>query len=248
LNNIRHEASKHFRYKKREYLKDKINEVATHSTNKNIRDLYRGINKFNKGYQSTTYLVKDENGDQLADFHNILNRWRNYFSQLLNVHRVSDVRQIEIHTAEPSIPEPSPFEIETAIANSKKGKLLGSDLVLAELIQAGGETLWSEIYKLINSILSKDEFPDQWKSLLLYQFTRRAIKLTVATIEKYHSSTSYKSLSSILLSKFIPYADNIIGDCQCAFNVTDQLLIWFFAFIRYWRKNWSTIRQYISYS
>jgi hypothetical protein len=37
--------------------------------------------------------VKDENADLLADPHNILNRWKNYFSQLLNVHRVSDVRQ-----------------------------------------------------------------------------------------------------------------------------------------------------------
>jgi hypothetical protein len=44
LNDIRHEASKHFRNKQREYLKDKINELATNSKNKNIRDLYRGIN------------------------------------------------------------------------------------------------------------------------------------------------------------------------------------------------------------
>jgi hypothetical protein len=28
----------------REYLKDKINELATNRKNKNIRDLYRGIN------------------------------------------------------------------------------------------------------------------------------------------------------------------------------------------------------------
>jgi hypothetical protein len=42
--------------------------------------------------------VKDENGDLLADSRNILNRWKNYFSQLLNVHNVSDVRQIEVHT------------------------------------------------------------------------------------------------------------------------------------------------------
>jgi hypothetical protein len=40
--------------------------------------------------------VKD---DLLVDSHNIVNRWKNYFSQLLNVHRVTDVRQIEIHTA-----------------------------------------------------------------------------------------------------------------------------------------------------
>jgi hypothetical protein len=43
LNNVRREASRHFRNKKREYLKDKINELATNSKNKNITDLYRGI-------------------------------------------------------------------------------------------------------------------------------------------------------------------------------------------------------------
>jgi hypothetical protein len=31
--------------KKREYLKVKINELAMNSKNKNIRDLYRGINE-----------------------------------------------------------------------------------------------------------------------------------------------------------------------------------------------------------
>jgi hypothetical protein len=50
---------------------------------------------------SNLELVKDENGDLLADSHNILNRWKNYFSQLLSIHSVSDVRQMEIHTAEP---------------------------------------------------------------------------------------------------------------------------------------------------
>jgi hypothetical protein len=44
LNNVRHEASRHFRNKKREYLKDKINGLATNSKNKNISDLYRGVN------------------------------------------------------------------------------------------------------------------------------------------------------------------------------------------------------------
>jgi hypothetical protein len=42
-----------------------------------------------------------------ADSHNILNRWKNYFSQLLSVHRVGDVRQKKIDMAEPVIPEPS---------------------------------------------------------------------------------------------------------------------------------------------
>jgi hypothetical protein len=37
MNNVRYEANRHFRNKKREYLKDKINELAINSKNKNIR-------------------------------------------------------------------------------------------------------------------------------------------------------------------------------------------------------------------
>jgi hypothetical protein len=61
--------------------------------------------------------VKDENGDLLADSHNIVNRWKNYFSQLLNVYRV---RQIEIHIAEPLISDPSTSEVEIGIAKLKR--------------------------------------------------------------------------------------------------------------------------------
>ncbi|PNE09427.1 Vesicle transport protein GOT1B, partial [Cryptotermes secundus] len=103
LNNIRRETSRHFKNKKREYLKDRIDELATNIKNKNIRDLYREINDFKRAYQP----------------------------------RVSDVRQTEIRTAEPLIPDPSPFEVESAIAKLKQYKSTGSDQIPAEFIQAG---------------------------------------------------------------------------------------------------------------
>jgi hypothetical protein len=74
MDNVRREASRNFRTKKPEYLKNKINELETNSKNKNIRDLYSGINEFKKGYQPRTNMVKEENGDLLADSHSILNR------------------------------------------------------------------------------------------------------------------------------------------------------------------------------
>jgi hypothetical protein len=120
--------------------------------NKNIRGLHRGINEFKKGYQHRSNLVKDENGDLLADSHNILNRWKNYFSQLLNVCRARDVRQIEIHTAELLVTDPILFGAEIAIAKLKNYKWPGSDQISAELIQAGGEILRSKIHRLITSI------------------------------------------------------------------------------------------------
>jgi hypothetical protein len=56
----------------------------------------------------------------------------------LNVHNVTDVRQIDIHTAEPLVPGPSHLEVEISIAKLKKYKSPGSDQILAELYQAGG--------------------------------------------------------------------------------------------------------------
>jgi len=99
LNNVRREDRRHFRNKKKAYLRAKIEELETNSKIQNINDLYKGISDFKKEYQHRCNIVKDENGDLVADSHSIVARWRNYFSQLFNVHGVKDVGQAEIHTA-----------------------------------------------------------------------------------------------------------------------------------------------------
>ena len=43
LNNVRRDASRRFRNKKKAYLKAKIEELETDSKIKNVRDLYRGV-------------------------------------------------------------------------------------------------------------------------------------------------------------------------------------------------------------
>jgi hypothetical protein len=48
-------------------VKEKVYELEPNSSNNNIRDLYCGINEFEKGYQPRTNLVKRENGDLLAN-------------------------------------------------------------------------------------------------------------------------------------------------------------------------------------
>jgi hypothetical protein len=73
---------------------------------------------------------------------------------------------------------------------------------------------------------------------------------TVVIIGGYHCyqlNTKFYPISFIL--RLRPYIDDVIGDHQCGFrrnrSTTDQIL---FAFVRYWRENGSTMRQYISYS
>ena len=60
LNNVRREDSRHFRNKKKEYLKAKLGELETNRKIKGIRELYRVISDFKKGYQPRTNIVQDE--------------------------------------------------------------------------------------------------------------------------------------------------------------------------------------------
>jgi hypothetical protein len=94
----------------------------------------------------------------------------------LNVHRLSDVRYIEIHKAELLLSDPSTFEFEIAIENLKRYKSPGSDQISAELIQAGAEILRSEIRKLINSIWNKKELTNQWKESIIIPIYKKGDK------------------------------------------------------------------------
>jgi len=103
------------------------------------------------------------NGDLLADSHNVLNKWKNYFCAILNVHGVTDFRQTEMHTAKSLVPEPSSSKDEIATEKLKRYKWPGIDEILPEQIQTGGNKLHSEIHKLINYIWNKEELPQQQK-------------------------------------------------------------------------------------
>jgi hypothetical protein len=148
LSNVRCDASRLFRNKKREYLKDKVNELESNSTNKNIRNLYNSINEFEKGYQPRTNLEKDERVNLLADPHKILNWLKNYFCRLLNVHGAGGVRQTEMQTAEPFVPKPSTSEVEIATGKPKRYKSPGVDQIPTQLIQEAGKKLRLKIHKL----------------------------------------------------------------------------------------------------
>ena len=127
----------------------------------NIRGLYRDISDFKKGYQPRCNIVKDEKGDLVADSNGIVARWRNYFSQLFNVHGVNDVRQteIQIHTVEPLVFRLSAPEVELATEKLKSHKSPGIDQIPAERIKAGGRTIYLEIHKPTISIWKKEKLP-----------------------------------------------------------------------------------------
>jgi hypothetical protein len=142
--------------------------------------------------------------------------------------RVHNVRQKKIHTAEPLVPETSLVKVEIAIGKLKSYKSLGTDQILVKLIKAGGETLCSEIHKLICSIWNKEELPQQWEESIIIPIHKKGDKMDCNNYQVISLlSTAYKILSNILLARLTPYVNEVIGDHKCGFHcnrsTTDQI-------------------------
>ena len=100
-------------------------------------------------------MVKDNKGNLVTDSRCILARWRNHFSQLLNILGVNDIRQTG----------PITCEVKLALAKLRSHKSPGMEQIPTELIKAGGRTTSSEIHRFIKSIWNKEELPELWKEL-----------------------------------------------------------------------------------
>jgi len=132
---------------------------------------------------------------------------------------VNDVRQTEIHTAKPLVPEPSAFDVELAIEKIKSHKSPGIDQIPAEMINAGGRTIRYEIHKLIITIWDTEELPEEWKWSIIVPIYKKGDKTDCSNYRGISLfPTTYKILSIILLSRVTPYAEEIIGDHQCGFQ------------------------------
>jgi hypothetical protein len=116
-----------------------------------------------------------------------------------------------------------------AFEKLKRYKSSGFDQIPAELITAWCRTIRSEIHKLMKSIWNKEELPESCGRIRsLYLFIRRAMKeIIVVNRGILPVPNTYKILSSILLSRLIPYAGEIIWDHHCGFrhnrSITDHI-------------------------
>jgi hypothetical protein len=90
--------------------------------------------------------------------------------------------------------------VEIAVAKLKKYKFPGSDQILT-MIQAGGETLLSEIHELIHSVWNKEDWPDQWKEYIIVPIYKKGDKTDCNNHWISLLSTLCRTLSNISISE-----------------------------------------------
>ena len=158
------------------------------------------------------------------------------FLSVIEFTRVNDVRQAEIHTAKPLVPEPSAFEIDMATEKLKRQILPGIDPIPAELIKAGGRKIRSETHTLFNSIWNKTDLPEEWKKLVIVLTYKKGNKTDCSNYkDMLVLSITYKILSNIMLRK-LHMQRIFLAIISMDFDATSQLLIIYTVVAKYWRK------------
>ena len=93
----------------------------------------------------------------------------------------------------------------------------------AELIKAGGRTICSEIHKLINSIWNKEELAEEWKQSITAPVYKKGDRTDCSNYRGLSLlSTTYNTLSNILLSRLTPYAEKITDHILCIHQVLEK--------------------------
>ena len=221
-----------FRRKKRQRDKEVLLEIEKFGSRKETRNFYRKVNESRKGYSQQPLLCKGKSGLVLADEERCINRWAEYFRELLNPNtppsRDDGNNDLPFQTAQPYVSEPTLQEVEREILKLKNFKAPGTDNLPGELFKHGGNALCIEMHELIKRIWNDEELPEEWKTSILCPIYKKGDKLDCGNYRGIALlNVAYKIYAYILYQRLSPYMESTVGEYQGGFRVgrstTDQL-------------------------
>ena len=229
--NKRREEKHIHRKKKRKFENDRLLEIETHKEHKEIQKFYKFVNNERKSFKPRTNLCRDLEDNILTSKDDILNRWNNHFSTLLNGNNINDdddvvqymekciVMRNNNHRMEDNHNgPPTREEINECIKQLKNNKAPGGDGIQAELLKHITDELQHNLCKLIKKIWEEEIIPVEWKMGIVCPLYKKGDQLVCSNYRGITLlNTAYKIFSKILYNRLQPYVKEIIGKYQTGF-------------------------------
>ena len=181
--------------------------------------------------------VRSRAGDiLLTDRVDILNRWREHYSVLLNTNNPSDRQILDRIPHRDPIPLmdtlPTLQEVEHAVLNLKNRKSPGVDGIPAEVWKHGGPTVTKRLHELICRIWEAEEVPQQWKDAKLVSIFKKKGDRAICGNSRGIAllSVAGKILAKIMLIRLNHHiVDSTCPESQCGFRrergTTDMIFV-----------------------
>ena len=126
-----------------------------------IRKFYRDINNLREDFKPKLTICKSRNGNIITEKGDILNRWKEHFSELLNGMEQdggpTTMQDYEVTNEEDTIPTVE--EVERAVHKLRNYKAPGTDNIPADLFKYGGNELVKHLHTIIKDIWKKEKMP-----------------------------------------------------------------------------------------
>ncbi|CAM4769447.1 unnamed protein product [Rotaria magnacalcarata] len=204
----------------------KINDPA------NAFSIIRRLKGGNKRVENMP--IQDKNGKLLVNSTDQLERWREYFCELFNIHSTvgSDVIN-EIQITTPSRPglerqnaQPSIEEVERALNQMKSRKSPGSDEVTADIIKAGSEPVLNWLHEIFNGVWENEKMVKEWSSATLVRLYKN--KDDKKLRDNYRGvsllNVTGKIFSRIILNRIQNLVDEQLLEIQSGFRASKSTM------------------------
>uniref|UniRef100_A0A8D9DTK6 Craniofacial development protein 2 n=1 Tax=Cacopsylla melanoneura TaxID=428564 RepID=A0A8D9DTK6_9HEMI len=238
--NLRRESKRIMKRKKQENLRREMKEIEDLNKEGETRKFYVAMKKMRNEFQPKISGCRNDRGVVDLDERNTINKWTQYFKELLNPDNVEPLRsETQEHETTPQNRQaddneeedaPNITEVKKAIQRLKNNRAPGEDGIVAELIKYGGEELENAITEIIKDIWMKEVMPDSWNTGVICPIHKKGDK---SKCENYRGitllNTAYKVLTSILNERLKEITETKIGEYQCGFrrnkSTSDQIFV-----------------------
>ena len=159
----------------------------------------------------------------LTEKQDLLNRWTEHFSKLLNEAPVIDqdavnnLRQAPVQNWMDRCPEID--EISKAIDMISDGKSPGSDGIHPEVIKRGGQKLLCALHEIIQEAWNTATVPQDWKDAQLVTIFKKGDRRLCGNYRGISLlSIPGKVFARVLLNRLSSYAEGFLPEAQCGFR------------------------------
>jgi hypothetical protein len=217
-------ANKVIRQQKRAMEKRAIEDIEYYK--KEPRLFFKKCRSIKEGFKARTNFITDMNGHIISEPSEIINKFQEYFEELLNNknsrtgnNNIEKYEEILYHTVEPELPAPNIEEIEIIIKLLKNNKSPGKDNINPELLKIAGKEILINIHHIIANIWNSEQVEQEWSPSVICPIFKKG---DLTKVSNYRGisllDTAYKVLSLAILRRIEAIAIDIVGKYQCSFS------------------------------
>merc|ERR1712002_206763 len=210
---------------KQQMADDRLGLRLSENFKENKKLFWSGVNSERKEREQMDFRIKDADGEYVTEEGAVLDRWSNYFEQLLNFDdgRVAVLNDARMNGMDENVRiqmEVSVEDVKRAVKKLKKGKTPGVDGITSEMLRFGGEGVLEWLTRVCKVCLNDGRVPRDWQRAVVVPLYKG--KGDRGDCKNYRGisllSIPGKVYGRVLIDRVREITEGMIGEEQCGFR------------------------------